>query len=139
MFGPVSVNNYYSGAVCIQTPFGLVFRVERPSPITPPNATGEPVAFLRLLSASDVATTWSRGPYQGQQTLEQARELLKATLSELNKDPRVADGTAALVTDVDVLAFREWDYFPRFDSWLVGGTRSLIGCRGQGRRIVRVS
>ena len=96
--------------------FSLIFRAESPSPITPPDTTGEPVAFLRLSPASDVATTWSRGPYQGQQTLERAKELLKATLSELNKDSRVADRTAALVTDADVLAFREWDYFPRFDT-----------------------
>ena len=105
MFGPVGVNDYYSGTARVQTLFGLVSRVESPSPITPPDTTGEPVAFLRLSPASDVATTWSWGLYRGQQTLEQAKEPLEATLPKLNEDPRVADATATLVTDADVLAF----------------------------------
>ena len=119
--GPVGVNDYYSGAVHVQTPFSLVFSVEGPSPITPPDETGEPVTFLRLSLASDVAMTWSWGPYWGKQTLEQAKELLKATLSKLNVDPRVVDVTAMLVTDADVLALRKWDYFPHFDTEQLAG------------------
>lgn len=121
MFGPVDVNDRYLGATRVQTLFSLAFRVESPSPTTPPDATGEPVAFLRLSPASDVATTWSWGPYRGQQTLEQAKELLNAALSGLNKDPRVADATATLVTDADVLAFRKWGYFPHFDTERLAG------------------
>lgn len=121
VFGPVGVNDHYSGATRVQTLFSLVFRVESPSPTTPPDATGEPVAFLRLSPASDVAATWSWGPYRGQQTLEQAKGLLKAALSKLNRDPRVADAMATLVTDADVLAFRKWDYFPHFDTERLAG------------------
>jgi hypothetical protein len=115
------VNDYCSGATRVQTLFSLIFRVESPSPTTPPDATGEPVAFLRLSPACDVAATWSWGPYRGQQTLEQAKELLKAALSKLNKDPRVADATATLVTDADVLAFRKWGCFPDLDTAQLAG------------------
>lgn len=116
VFGPVGVNDYYSGATRVQTLFSLVLRVVSLSPITPLDATGEPVAFPRISPASDVATAWSRGPYRGQQTLEQAKELLKATLSKLNRDPLVADATATLVTNAVVLVFRKWGYSPHFDT-----------------------
>jgi len=70
------------------------------------------MAFIPL---SNIATTWSWGKYKSNQTLGEAKSLLKELLSKLNKDPRVPAEEPKPITDADVVAFREWDYFPHFD------------------------
>jgi hypothetical protein len=108
----VGTITYFSGAARVKTPFG-VFEAESNSPGTPPDADGEPVAFLHLWPESEIATTYSWGPYRGTETLEQARDLLKATLSRVEKD---LNAGARGVKGGDVLALRSHDYFPHFDS-----------------------
>jgi hypothetical protein len=115
-FGPVGVNTYYSGAVRTRTPYGLAFRIAQASPFLPPDASGQPVTFIKLSPYSNVATTWSWGPYRVPQTIAQAKELLKCTLSKLNKDPRNATDVAVPIKDSDVVGFRKWDYFPHYDT-----------------------
>ncbi|KAF2805484.1 FAD/NAD(P)-binding domain-containing protein [Mytilinidion resinicola] len=115
-FGPVGVNTYYSGAVRTRTPYGLAFRIDQTTPFTPPDADGEPVTLIKISPYSDVATTWSWGAYRVPQTIQQAKELLKCTLSKINKDPRNATDVAVPVTDADVVGFRKWDYFPHYDT-----------------------
>lgn len=98
------------------TPPELSFGALSSAPNIPTDAFGEPVAFLKLFTASDIASTWSWGKYRGDTSYQQAKKLLKETLSRLNKDPRDANAVAKKVTDQDVLGFRKTDYFPHFDS-----------------------
>ena len=114
-FGPLGVNSYFTGAVRMDTPYGLLFRVTTPNPITPPVSAGEPVRFFKVHNDSDIATTYSWGPYRGGLTYDNARTLLTMTLSRVNKDPRDSSAKPQSVTNTDVLTFREWDYFPHFD------------------------
>jgi hypothetical protein len=138
VFSPVGIIKYWSGAVQVITPYGdlfsgaltqgffgvvgqviqgvidvdAAFRAYLP---TLPEAAGYPMAFFRILSQSNIATTWSWGKYKSNQTLDEARSLLKELLSKLNKDPRDPTAEPKPITDADVVAFREWDYFPHFD------------------------
>jgi hypothetical protein len=112
VFSPVGTISYYSGAVHINTPFGL-FEAESASPGLPPDAGGEPVAFLHLWNTSEIATTYSWGPYRGNQTLDEARDLLKSTLSGVNKNLNPGAGD---INGSDVLAFLSHVYFPHFDT-----------------------
>ena len=80
-----------------------------------PKTAGEPVAYLRIFNDSDIATTWSWGKYKSQQTLEEARSLLKVVLSKFNRNPDDPKAKIQPITDADVRDFREWDYFPHFD------------------------
>jgi hypothetical protein len=138
VFGPVGIIKYWSGAVKVATPFadifagflqetfftiidkflsGLGFGDITFGEFIPwlPKAAGQPVAFIRLFNASDVATTWSWGAYKGDQTLAQAKTLLEQVISKINKDPAIASAKPVPITDADVKDFREWDYFPHFD------------------------
>ncbi|KAJ7505772.1 FAD/NAD-P-binding domain-containing protein [Mycena galericulata] len=135
VFSPVGIIKYWSGAVRVATPNGLAFAgflratflalVEKflKTHFLPfldfvpwlPEAAGEPVALLRLFNESDIATTFSWGKYRGSQTLAEGKTLLKEVISKINKDPRVSGATPQPVTDADVKAFMEWDYFPHFD------------------------
>lgn len=136
-FSPVGVIKYWSGAVRVNTPYGdsftgflndnflgIVNKViaglgdnntfEEYKPWLP-KATGDPVAFLRIFPQSDVATTWSWGQYRSNQTLAEAKSLLKEVISKLNRDPLDPSATPVPITDADVRDFRQWDYFPHFD------------------------
>lgn len=135
VFSPVGIIQYWSGAVRVVTPdfpFAGFLRDTLLSSIEKvlglnfapffeylpglPEAAGEPVAFLRLFNQSDIATTYSWGKYRSTQTLAQAKTILKQTLSKVNKDPRVFNAQPVPVTDSDVMDFRQWDYFPHFDT-----------------------
>lgn len=135
VFSPVAITKYWSGAVRVAIPYGFAFAgflretflglIGRllGEDIFPfgefvpflPEAAGQPVAFLRLFNASDIATTYSWGKYKGNQTIDQARSLLKQTISRLNKDPRNATAKPKQITDDDIKDFREWDYFAHYD------------------------
>jgi hypothetical protein len=137
VFGPVGITKYWSGAVKVATPFPDIFAGFLQSffaiidkflsglglgditlaELIPglPTAAGQPVGFLRLFNASDIATTYSWGAYRGDQTLAQAKALLEQVLSKLNKDPTNKSAKSVPVTEGDVKDFREWDYFPHFD------------------------
>lgn len=117
VFEPVTVTNYYSSAVNFS---GLPLDVSYigASNITagqPPPDVGEPVAGLRLHSDSTIVTWWSWGPRGVFQNMADAYDLLISTLSQINKDPRTNE-TSIPVTAQDVRAFRQWDYFPRYDT-----------------------
>jgi hypothetical protein len=116
VFKDVGVHNYFSSAVEFELPFGVSYIAESENPTVPPPNDGEPVAVLRLNEQSNVSTSWSWGPYKEFQSESSARELLKDTLSRINKDPRNETEPAEPVTDDDVKAFRKWDYFPHFDT-----------------------
>jgi hypothetical protein len=135
VFSPVGITKYWSGAIRVATPDGIAFAgflretflglIARflGKDFFPfgefipwlPEAAGQPVAMLRLFNASDIATTYSWGKYRSNQTLAQAKILLKQTISKINKDPRDANAKPKPITDDDIKDFREWDYFPHFD------------------------
>jgi hypothetical protein len=138
IFSPVGIIKYWSGAVRVATPYGDVFAGFLRGTILGvidkfigylglghlsfgefipwlPKAAGEPVAYIRLFKESDVATTWSWGKYKSNQTLADAKSLLKDVLSRFNKDPEDPNSEPVPVTDADIKDFREWDYFPHFD------------------------
>jgi hypothetical protein len=135
VFSPVGITKYWSGAVRVATPDGFTFAgflretfvgllaqllggVNIPFiEFIPwlPEPAGQPVAFLRLENASDIATTYSWGKYRSNQTLASAKALLKQTLSKINKDPRNVTALPVPITDDDIKDFREWDYFPHYD------------------------
>jgi hypothetical protein len=142
IFSPVGIIKYWSGAVHVNTPSGETFlgylnenllaiasnvlgrengvgasENDTFSDYLPwlPRAAGEPMSFLRIFAVSDVASTWSWGEYKSNQTLGEAKNLLKDVLSKVNKDPLDPKATLKPVTDADVEDFREWDYFPHFD------------------------
>ncbi|OCK99957.1 FAD/NAD(P)-binding domain-containing protein [Cenococcum geophilum 1.58] len=116
VFAAVGVNNYFSAAVKLNIPYGVSFIAASSSPSIPPPNVGEPVALLLLNPASQIATSWSWGPYRQFESKEEARELLKTTLSKINKDPRNVTAMSVPVSEIDIRAFRKWDYFPHFDS-----------------------
>jgi len=76
---------------------------------------------LKLFNTSDIATTFSWGPYRGNETRAEAKTLLKTTLSKINKDPRDPSALPEPVTNRDILEFRKNDYFPHFDSAQLAG------------------
>ncbi|TPX64987.1 hypothetical protein SpCBS45565_g05485 [Spizellomyces sp. 'palustris'] len=138
-FSPVGITKYWSGAVTVNTPNGDNFagflrptfiqtinnwlsRLPIPLPTLPgafipfmPKPNGQPTAFIRVHNASQIATTWSCGKYKSTQTLADGYKLLKSTISKINKDPRSNDPPKE-ITDTDIKAFKEWDYFPHYDS-----------------------
>lgn len=89
---------------------------QSPGPGIPVDASGEPVAFLQLHPDSDISTAWSWGAYRGNTTADEARELLKETISRVNKDPANATAVATPIADSDILGFQANDYFPHFDT-----------------------
>ena len=109
VFSPVGITEYWSGAVSVAAPGGFRYEAETYE------AVGQPSAFVRLFNESSVATTWSWGKYRGSRTMEEARILLKETLSKVNKDPRNATELPRPVTDDDVKEFKKWDYFAHYD------------------------
>ncbi|KAK0126470.1 hypothetical protein ONS95_008067 [Cadophora gregata] len=118
VFSPLRLTSYFSGAVRLKTPRNLTFSAASP-PTVPVPATGAPVSLLHLFNTSDIATTWSWG--NGTSTAV-ARQLLKETLSRINKDPTDPNAVAKPVTDKDILGFQPNDYFPHFDpAELAGG------------------
>jgi hypothetical protein len=108
--------DYFSGAVRLSTPRDLTFSAASAAPNIPTDAAGQPVSFLYLFNTSNIATSWSWGPYRGNGTVEAAKTILKETLSRINKDPRDPAAVPKPVTDKDVVAFKKHDYFPHFDS-----------------------
>ncbi|KAH7417335.1 FAD/NAD-P-binding domain-containing protein [Cadophora sp. MPI-SDFR-AT-0126] len=118
VFSPLLLTSYFSGAVRLQTPRNLTFSAASP-PTVPVAATGAPISLLHLFNTSDIATTWSWG--NGTSTAV-ARQLLKETLSRINKDPTDPAAVAKPVTDKDILGFQPNDYFPHFGpAELAGG------------------
>jgi hypothetical protein len=116
VFSPVGIINYSAGAVRMKITPQALFAANSSSPSTPPDAAGEPVAFIQLDTASDVATTWSWGAYRTVETQAEALQLLISTLSKVNRNPTVSTSTNTPITAADVLGFRKTDYFPHFDS-----------------------
>ena len=117
VFTPVGIINYFSGAVAMsEIPRNALFGAASSAPNLPPPADGEPVAFISLFNSSNIATTWSWAAYRTTESLDAARQLLKSTLSKVNKDPTKAGAQAVAITDADVKEFRQNDYFPHFDS-----------------------
>ncbi|KAJ7481311.1 hypothetical protein B0H11DRAFT_2419393 [Mycena galericulata] len=117
IFSPVGIIKYWSGAVRVAIPSGILFGGFLRATLLAlvEKAAGEPVALVRLFNESDIATTYSWGKYRGSQTLAEAKTILEEVISKINKDPRVSGATPQPVTDADVKAFLEWDYFPHFD------------------------
>ncbi|KAL2072582.1 hypothetical protein VTL71DRAFT_11925 [Oculimacula yallundae] len=111
VFTPLLLTPYYSSATRLQTPRNLSFAaLSQPNiPVTP---VGAPVSFLHLDRTSNIATTWSWG--NNQTTTPIAKQLLKSTLSKVNKDPTDPAAVPEPVTDKDILGFQQNDYFPHF-------------------------
>lgn len=109
VFSPLVTTKYWSGAVKVVTPHEHSFSAWTFEP------KGQPSAFTRLFPWSPIATTWSWGKLGSNQTREEARVLLKETISRLNKDPKNATQPAQPITDDDIRAFRGWDYFARYE------------------------
>ena len=135
-FSPIGITKYWSGAVSMNIPNETAFAgflsnkyvtlltaAALGIPVSfdayesaLPDATGEPVAFIRLFNVSNVATTWSWGKYRSNQTLEQGRTLLKTVLSKVNKlYPSDFLLPAEPVNEADIKEFEQWDYFPHYD------------------------
>jgi hypothetical protein len=117
LFSEVMVNNYFSSAVTMSLlPDGVSYIANSSSPGVPPPNNGEPVALLELQNNSQIVTAWSWGPFGVYESEDSAYQLLKSTLSELNKDPRNPASVPVPITDQDIKAFRKWDYFPQFNT-----------------------
>jgi hypothetical protein len=117
LFSEVVVNNYFSSAVTmVALPDGVSYIANSSSPGVPPPNDGEPVALLDLQDNSSIVTAWSWGPLGVYESEESAYQLLKSTVSKLNKDPRNATAVPIPISDQDIKAFRKWDYFPRFNT-----------------------
>ncbi|KAG4428390.1 hypothetical protein IFR05_016129 [Cadophora sp. M221] len=110
VFSPLLLTSYFSAAVRLQTPRNLSFSAASP-PTIPVAATGAPVSLLHLFNSSDIATTWSWG---NNTSTAVARQLLKDTLSKINKDPTNPAAVPVPVTDKDILGFQSNEYFPHF-------------------------
>ncbi|OCL06637.1 FAD/NAD(P)-binding domain-containing protein [Glonium stellatum] len=121
VFAAVGVNNYFSSAVEFNLPYNVAYIAASNSPTEPPPNVGEPVAVLRFFPNSSIVTSWSWGPYRKFFSKEKARELLKTTLSKINKDPRNATAMSVPLSEGDIKAFRKWDYFPHVDSLALKG------------------
>lgn len=122
VFASVQITNYFSGAVRLsEIPRGIPFQAVGPSPVVPTDAAGEPITFISLHETSNIATTFSWGGLDDAYTYQQAYDLLKEVLSRLNKDPQNSEATGVEVTDADVKAFSQTDYFPRFDQEKLAG------------------
>ena len=115
VFSEVGVHSFFSAAVRMKTPHAMTFGAASPHPMLPVDPTGDPVVAVRLHQDLEVAITSSWGPYRGNLTKAEAYTRLKSTLSKLNRDPRDNASVAVPITDEDVLAFQENDYFPHFD------------------------
>ena len=116
-FTPVGIINYYAGAVAMaNTARGKLYEAASTSPSLPPPAEGEPVAFVQLWNSSSIATTWSWDAYRQPSNIDKARDLLKCTLSAVNKDPTDPNSVPAPVTDADIKGFVKAEYFPHYDS-----------------------
>ncbi|CZT08465.1 uncharacterized protein RCO7_08200 [Rhynchosporium graminicola] len=111
VFSPLRLIPYFSGAVRLQAPRNLGFSAASP-PNIPVAATGAPVSLLTLFNTSNIATTWSWG--NNSTTTPVALQLLKDTLSKINKDPRDPAVVGKPVIDKDILGFQQNDYFPHF-------------------------
>jgi hypothetical protein len=129
VFSPVGIIKYWSGAVSVATPYGDIFAGFLHKTFLSivdkfidglggnisfgeyipwlPKAAGEPVAYIRLFNESNVATTWSWGKYKSDQTLDEAKSLLKTVLSKFNKDPEDPKAKPIPITDADVKDFRQ--------------------------------
>lgn len=116
VFGGVSVNNYWSGAVRTDIPYGVTLTANSASPILPPDAAGQPIMVIKLQNVSDVTTVGSWGALSGKVSTAEAYNLLKQTLSSINRDPKEPRQQFKLVDDDDVVSFAKMEYFPHFDS-----------------------
>ncbi|KAG6357281.1 hypothetical protein INS49_015159 [Diaporthe citri] len=135
VFSAVGINSFFSGAVRMKTPHAMTFGAASPHPMLPVDPTGEPVVAVKLHQDLEVAITSSWGPYRGNLTKAEAYDRLKSTLSKLNRDPRDSASVAVPVTDEDVLAFQENDYFPHFDEHelAMGYYEKFERLQGQGK------
>jgi hypothetical protein len=116
VFGNVRITNYFASVVKMDTPYGVSFVAASDNPTVPPPNKGEPVAVLRLHPNSSLDVAWSWGPDVQVDSLHITRELLRSTMSKINKDPRNVTAMSRFVSNKDVRAFRQWDYFPHFDT-----------------------
>jgi hypothetical protein len=116
VFSAVKITNYFSSAVKMNTPFGVSFVAASESPTLPPPNDGEPVAVLRLHEDSPINVAWSWGPDGQLDHLRATQDLLRSTMSKINKDPRNVTALSMPVSNKDIRAFRQWDYFPHFQS-----------------------
>lgn len=104
LFMKLTITPYWSSAVSVRTPPFTSF-VQNPF-----KPVGEPVAFVRLHNASDVATAWQWGDIY---TAEKAESLLVDTINKVHAGLNISDG-AQTVTARDVKALKSWHYFPHF-------------------------
>ena len=112
VFTPVTLIEYYAAAVDIpEVPFGYGFSVDTDTPLTPPPAYGGPTAWVRPIKESSIASVWCWGDGQGATA---AYEILKSTLSKLNRDVRVEGSVPKPVGDEDVKMFVAPEYFPHY-------------------------
>jgi hypothetical protein len=70
-------------------------------------ATGEPVVYLRTFNESDIATTRPWGKYKSDQTLHEAKSLLKGVISDFYKDPEDPHAKLRSFTDAESSACPE--------------------------------
>jgi hypothetical protein len=81
-------------------------------------------------------SVWSWGPdARSADDMAVAHSLLKSTTSKMNRDPRNATDVAAPISDDDIVAFREWDYFPHFNTTSLqnGWYDKFNAVQGQGK------
>lgn len=119
----------------MKIPHAMTFGAASPHPMLPVNPTGEPVVAVKLHKDLEIAITSSWGPYRGNLTKAEAYNRLKSTLSKLNRDPRDNTSVAVPITDEDILAFQENDYFPHFDEHelAMGYYEKFERLQGQGK------
>ena len=95
----------------------MTFKPISASPMVPPAAVGKPIVMTKLSKKSNISTVGSWSAYRTNHTsTADAYDLMKKTLSSLNKDPRDGTQESHPLTDDDVVDFRKSEYFPHFDT-----------------------
>lgn len=134
VFSTVGIINYYAGQVAMLIPTLQPYAVASSAAGTPPDAAGEPIAIVRLNEGSNIVTTWSWDTVGSKKTIAQVYQILKTTLSKINKkDPSNQQELATPIKDSDIKAFWKTDYFPHFNTpqLQAGSYKKLNTLQGQ--------
>jgi len=107
VFSDIDITAYWSAAVATKITYPYFYQQ------SPPQPRGEPVGFLRVFNASNIATTYSWAPIGSTISLDEATNLLTTTLTKVQAGAGIPNST---VTKQDVKAIRQWDYFPHFNT-----------------------
>ncbi|KAI0087473.1 hypothetical protein BDY19DRAFT_907334 [Irpex rosettiformis] len=111
VFTNVGITAYWSSATSTKIAYPYFYQQSPPQPL------GAPVGFLRVFNDSPVATTYSWGPIGSNMSIDDVTQLLVTTLTDVQTGAGITDPT---VSTSDVKSIRKWDYFPHFNTSVLG-------------------